>query len=403
MSASFVNLARRWAPKAAALGVLGFSAAITVQREFSARAEAEDPSHGVLRNSPMSDAGKSGTKPCIVFMGTGTSSCNPHLDCVLGISPNYLKVGGCETCTKAIHDGPPEVNKNFRGNPSMLICFDGEDSHPAAAPGDKRRFVQIDCGKTFRSSALTWYPRHGIPRLDAVVLTHDHADAVFGLDDLRLVVARESFVEVFASKQTYDMIKRSFPYLVRDPEPSYVGAAAHLAPPPDPAVPAAAELEPVKVFIASIKYHVMSTPSLEDKLAPFSAAGLEMTPLPVFHGDNYLSLGFSFGKTNSKFVYISDVSTIPPHVMEVLRKWDIEYLVIDTLHHKRRYPTHLSLEQSMEVIEELKPRKTYLIGVSHDFEHERDNAKLASLKQTKGLDIEIPHDGLKIDLDRIEI
>ncbi|GBG29003.1 Hypothetical Protein FCC1311_052252 [Hondaea fermentalgiana] len=353
-------------------------------------------------------AGETGAPPCVVFMGTGTSSVNPHLNCVLGLQPSFNEVGGCETCQKALRDGPPEVNKNVRGNPSMLICFDAhststktDDEPQHDRVGAQRHFVQIDCGKTFRETALTWYPRHGIPRLDAVVITHDHADAVFGLDDLRLVAKPGNPVEVYTSLHTYNMIKRAFPYLVRDPAPDFIGPLAHLAD-QDPSKVDAMQDE-VKTFIATLKYKVMSTPSLDDALSPFSVAGLDITPLPVYHGANYLSLGFAFGKSNRKFVYLSDVSEIPPKIMDQLRKWDIEYLVIDTLHKKRKYPTHLSLEQSLEIIEELRPAKSFLIGVSHNFEHDRDNAMLANLKETKGIDVQIPHDGLKIELHNIEL
>ena len=64
----------------------------------------------------------------------------------------------------------------------MLVRF---AAPPESAGGAPHRHLQIDVGKTFRDAVLRWYPRHGVDALNAVLLTHDHADAVLGLDDLR--------------------------------------------------------------------------------------------------------------------------------------------------------------------------------------------------------------------------
>ncbi|CAN0515798.1 unnamed protein product, partial [Ectocarpus sp. 12 AP-2014] len=49
------------------------------------------------------------------------------------------------------------------------------------------KHVQIDTGKTWREGAIRWFPRHGVRGLDGIVLTHDHADAMLGLDDVRSI------------------------------------------------------------------------------------------------------------------------------------------------------------------------------------------------------------------------
>lgn len=66
-----------------------------------------------------------------------------------------------------------------------------------------------------------------------------------------------------------------------------------------------------------------------DNAAPFEVLGMEILPLPVHHGGTYVCLGFSFG--NGSFVYLSDVSEVQPHILETLKSFDIELLVLDCL------------------------------------------------------------------------
>ena len=82
-------------------------------------------------------------------------------------------------------EGDPRRNRNYRGNPSLLLRVRADD----LADDGATRHVLIDCGKTFREAAQRWLPEYvaGHGGLDAVVITHEHADAVLGIDDLRSV------------------------------------------------------------------------------------------------------------------------------------------------------------------------------------------------------------------------
>ncbi|CAK9096288.1 Putative hydrolase C777.06c [Durusdinium trenchii] len=342
-------------------------------------------SRGDVEASPQTQDKRSS----VVFLGTGTSAANPSLSCVLGL--NGRAHGGCEVCRKG-QEGPPHENKNVRLNPSILV-------KRVAPQGGQVSHVLFDCGKTFREGALRWFLRRDIPYVDAVVLTHDHADAIFGLDDLRLVQHRGKTLNVFSSMATYEKIKCAFPYLIRDPVPAFTGAAK--------ALKAAHEKEnrdtdplgtKIKTFVASLAFTVMATPSLEEPSEHFNAAGLELVPVPVFHGPDYISLGFAFGKTK-KFVYISDCSEVPERTMKELKTWDIDVLVIDTMHPNLKYRSHMSLEESLEVVRELAPRKTLLIGMMHSYDHDSGNADLAKLRDTEGLDVQLAFDGLELPLD----
>lgn len=69
--------------------------------------------------------------------------------------------------------------------------------------------------------------------------------------------------------------------------------------------------------------------------------GLEVTPFPVLHGEDYVSHGFLFGPEGSKICYISDVSRVPPESMAFLKKHGpIQVLVCDALMRTRRHLTH---------------------------------------------------------------
>ena len=77
-------------------------------------------------------------------------------------------------------------------------------------------FVHIDVGKTFRESFVRWYLRLGITSFDALILSHDHADATFGIDDIRGVQGGQA-TPIYLSEQTLATLDRQFPYLTRKP------------------------------------------------------------------------------------------------------------------------------------------------------------------------------------------
>lgn len=90
----------------------------------------------------------------------------------------------CRT-SKLAAIGDPRNNKNYRNNPSLLISHtNNDDDQSFGTYGEDDvpiRNVIIDCGKTFRETAIRWMPPNGIRSLDAVVLTHEHMDACAGL------------------------------------------------------------------------------------------------------------------------------------------------------------------------------------------------------------------------------
>jgi phosphoribosyl 1,2-cyclic phosphate phosphodiesterase len=116
---------------------------------------------------------------------------------------------------------------------------------------------------------------------------------------------------------------------------------------------------------------------------PFELWGLTMVPVPVFHGDLPV-LGFRFGNA----AYVTDFSTIPDDSMALLEGLDV--LVLDALRHKP-HPTHSTVENSLQIVERLKPRRAFFTHIAHQLAHAETNAALPA-------NVRLAHDGLQLEL-----
>eukprot|EP00758_Cryptobia_borreli_P002517 Tbor_TRINITY_DN3089_c0_g1::TRINITY_DN3089_c0_g1_i1::g.17386::m.17386 len=194
----------------------------------------------------------------VIIVGSGASSSTPKIDCITSGNP-------CKACADASRD--PNNSYNHRLNLSLLIQLKRSDDisnikeggvcdhdachhnivrhtsvvgeaameenvnqpHHSTSPNDLYNIL-IDCGKTFRESVLKIFTRLGVRYIDAVVFTHDHADACFGIDDLRefrhrhlsaydATGGKESSspsvnTSIYADRRTLDGLNRMFPYLL---------------------------------------------------------------------------------------------------------------------------------------------------------------------------------------------
>ncbi|KAF8285965.1 hypothetical protein TcYC6_0030520 [Trypanosoma cruzi] len=307
-----------------------------------------------------------------LIVGSGSSAATPMLSCITGASP-------CSTCTEALKD--PQNSKNHRLNVSFLIQL----RHPADY---SLHNVLIDCGKTFRESAMKVFPAVGVSDLSAVLLTHDHADAIFGIDELREFNRPDIPLDVYADERTDSSIRRVYPYLF-----------------PKGGSPGVGEWRRKKTgYVASISGHVFKP--LEKLVlniccrTPPPSGGDEpamgfwsVVPIAVPHGVNYDANAFllpmhTSGNKPRLLLYVSDISTLEEkfftdlaRAKELLGVPDsvpIEVLVLDMLSRKP-YFSHLNVDASIAAACKIQAGKTYFVGMSHSLNHDELKKELQEL------------------------
>ena len=250
----------------------------------------------------------------LTFLGTGTSTGVPSIGCE------------CETCTS-------DDLRDKRLRVSILIEHAGQT-------------VLVDTSSDFRQQAL----RQGLKRLDVVLITHCHADHIFGLDDIRPLNFRHGALGVYANERAWPDIRRIFKYIF---EPTYFGGGLP-------------QVIPHTVFPG----------------ATFCLGrDLTVTPLEVIHG-RLPVMAYRF----NDFAYATDLSEIPAATIEALG--DLDVLVLDCLRFKE-HPTHLWLDKALAYVEQLKPRRAYFTHMAHDVKHERDSVRLPA-------GVEWAYDGLEV-------
>ena len=237
----------------------------------------------------------------LTFLGTGTSTGVPSIGCE------------CDTC---ISDDP----RDKRLRVSILIEHAGQS-------------VLVDTSSDFRQQAL----RAGLKHLDATLITHCHADHIFGLDDIRPLNFRHGALGLYANERAWIDIKRIFKYIF---EPSHFGGG-----------------------LPQVIPHIV-VPGASFCLGP----ELRITPIEVIHG-RLPVMAYRF----NDFAYATDLSEIPEASIEALSELDV--LALDCLRFTP-HPTHLWLDKALEFIERIKPKRAYLTHIAHDVKHARDSSRL---------------------------
>lgn len=184
---------------------------------------------------------------------------------------------------------------------------------------DAGRFILIDCGPDFRQQML----RVGFRRVEAVLLTHEHYDHVGGIDDLRPFQVYGN-LDVYADEICSAHLKSSIPYCFA--EHKYPG-------------------------VPQIRLCLMESGKV------FKAAGVEVVPVKVMHG-NLPVTGFRIGT----LAYLTDVTDVPPESFELIK--GAKVLVVDALR-LSPHPTHFSLAQALTLVDKLQPQEVYFIHMSH--------------------------------------
>ena len=255
----------------------------------------------------------------ITFLGTGTS--------------NGIPVIGCD-CAVCRSDDP----RDRRTRTSAVVRSAGF------------AFL-IDTATELRSQALANDLRH----VDAVLMTHAHADHTGGFDDLRRFnELQQRHLPVYADPGTAALLRERFAYTFADAFPFYGGK-------PD------------------LILHEID--------GPFEVCGQEVVPIPVHHG-RLTIMGFRFGN----LAYVTDAGEIPDSSLDLLR--DLDVLVLNALR-ERSHPTHLSFAEAVSVIREVQPRQAYLVHLSHETGHADAQALLPP-------GIDVAWDGLTVAARELE-
>ena len=211
--------------------------------------------------------------------------------------------------------------------------------------------VLIDTGPDFHAQAL----RERVTRVDAVLYTHSHADHILGMDDLRpLSFKNTGFLPLYADEPTATTIERIFDYTFRK-ENRYPTSA--------------------RVTLNRID----ETPG-----APIPLFGACFRRIPVTHGRQEIT-GYRFGSA----AYLTDMSTLSETALSLLGGLDV--LILDALR-REPHPSHSHLENSIAIVEKLKPKRAFFTHIGHDLDHAETEAELPP-------HIRMAYDGLKIDFD----
>ncbi len=226
----------------------------------------------------------------ITVLGSGTSQGIPVIGCK------------CDTCISA-------DTKDKRLRSSVLIEIND-------------KYIAIDVGPDFRQQMLA----HNVPRMDAVLITHEHNDHVAGLDDIRpFNFLQGGKMPLYAQQRVIDDIQRKFAYIF-DIYP-YPGSPRIIC-------------------------HTIEANTMYDI---FQDVGLQT--LRISHG-NLPILGYRI----AGFAYITDASSIDIATMALLK--DLDVLILNALQF-RHHHSHYNFDEAVAVAQQINATNTYLTHLSH--------------------------------------
>lgn len=254
----------------------------------------------------------------LTVLGSGTSMGVPTIGC------------HCAVCTS----NDPRDN---RMRTSVLLSRNGQN-------------VLIDTTPDFRTQAL----RVGINQIEAVLLTHGHADHVMGFDDLRpLSVGRSQPMPVYGNKQAFEIVRRAFSY----------------------------------AFDGKPKLSTVPSVILKEIDGPFELLGVKITPIPLVHGEMTV-LGFRFGRA----AYLTDFNSVPESSFALLQ--GLDDVILDALR-DTPHPMHQTVEQALALVEKIKPKRAWFTHIAHDLGHAATNERL---RKQGHANVQLAYDGLRLEI-----
>ena len=253
------------------------------------------------------------------MLGTGTSVGVPVLGC------------DCHVCTS---DNP----RNKRTRCSVIL-------------GLEKGNLLIDTPADLRGQLI----REGIGVVHSVLFTHEHADHIYGLDDLRLSQFYAGGpIPLHCEEVVEKKLREAFSYAFMDIKQTHVGAVPAL------------EFKRIEPYQS------------------FKTLDQEIIPLRLHHGPRFDVLGFRIGNV----AYCTDVKEIPDETMDMLGGLDV--LILGALRHTS-HVTHMNIDEALEAAQKLNPKKCYFTHCADELEYEATNALLPD-------NYELSYDGLEIEL-----
>lgn len=253
----------------------------------------------------------------ITILGCGTSTGVPVIACP------------CDVCRSS-------DPRNRRTRSSIVVAQNGAN-------------LLVDTAPDLRFQAMA----AGLTHIEAVLYTHDHADHIFGMDELRSFnFAMGRAIPIYGNEKVIRRIQTVYSY-IWDPEAPRGGGLP------------------------------MINPNIIE--GPLTLGGIEVVPLPLWHGEQMI-FGYRFG---GRMAYLTDVSRVPDETLDLCRGLDL--VIVDGLRY-RPHNTHFSVDEAVEVVMKLGPRRALLTHMSHALEYER-------LRKELPAGIEPAYDGLEVTLE----
>lgn len=212
--------------------------------------------------------------------------------------------------------------------------------------------ILIDTSSDFREQAIC----HRIERIDAILYTHHHADHVFGLDDTRVYAYRQKApLPAYGSEETLAGLRKTFWYAFAE-------------------IPEGGGRPKIDLRVVD---------------GPFTAAGVEVIPLPGDHG----SMGVT-GYRLGEFAYLTDCKRVPEETFPLLE--GVGTLVLNALRYRPDHPTHMTIGEALAVVERVRPARTLLIHMGHEIDFDELKAALPE-------GVEPAYDGLVLNFPQKEV
>ncbi|MDI6775036.1 MAG: MBL fold metallo-hydrolase [Verrucomicrobiota bacterium] len=209
----------------------------------------------------------------------------------------------------------------------------------------------VDTPPDFREQVLQF----GVSRVDAVLFTHAHADHVLGLDDIRRFnTIQAGVIPAFGLPATIVDLRRIFDYVRGEAPPS-------------------------GMFRPRIAFREVA--------GPFTIGEVQVEALPVVH-DPKPTVGYLFRAEGRSVGFAPDCHEMPAETLARLN--GVDMMILDCLR-RRPHPTHLTVKQSVAMLKRIEARRSYLIHMCHDIDHEEVNRTLPD-------GISLAYDGLAVDL-----